>query len=62
MSSHYPYLDPEIAAQNPATQQFLDIMDEFDPGGKVANLGVTGFSAWLLFARRSERLRRRADS
>ncbi|MCZ7537036.1 MAG: ABC transporter substrate-binding protein [Acidimicrobiia bacterium] len=50
-SSHYPYLDPEIAAQNPATQQFLDIMDEFNPGGKIANLGVTGFSAWLLFAK-----------
>jgi len=50
-TTHYPYLDPALAAQNPATQQLLDIVDEFDPGGKVAGLGVTGFSAWLLFAK-----------
>ena len=49
-TAHYPYLDPEVAAQNPATQQYLDIVDEFDPGGKIASLGVTGFSGWLLFA------------
>jgi len=46
----YPFLDPDLAKQNPATQQYLDIMTEFDPGGKVAYLGVMGFSAWLLFA------------
>ncbi len=49
--SSYPFLDPELAAQNPATQQYLDIMDEYDPGGKVADLGIAAFSAWLLFAR-----------
>jgi len=51
MTSAYPFLDPELAKKNPATQQYLDILSEYDPGGKVANLGVTGFSAWLLFAR-----------
>ncbi|MCZ7537037.1 MAG: ABC transporter substrate-binding protein [Acidimicrobiia bacterium] len=49
--SSYPFLDPELAAQNPATQQYLDIMDEYDPGGKIADLGIAAFSAWLLFAR-----------
>ncbi len=49
-TTHYPYLDPAVALQNPATQQYLDIVDEFDPGGKIASLGVTGFSGWLLFA------------
>ena len=49
--SSYPFLDPALAKQNPATQQYLDIMHEYDPAGKIANLGVTGFSAWLLFAK-----------
>jgi len=49
--SSYPFLDPELAKQNPATQQYLDIMSEYDPGGKVASLGVSAFSAWLLFAK-----------
>ncbi|MCZ7537027.1 MAG: ABC transporter substrate-binding protein [Acidimicrobiia bacterium] len=47
----YPFLDPELAAQNPATQAMLDIMAEYEPGGKVAYLGVMGFSGWLLFAK-----------
>jgi len=51
MGTTYPFLDPETAKKNPATQQYLDIMAEYDPGGKIANLGVTGFSAWLLFAK-----------
>ena len=49
--SLYPFLDPSLSNQNPATQQYLDIMDEFDPGGKIAYLGVQGFSGWLLFAK-----------
>lgn len=49
--THYPFLDAELAAENPATMQYLEIIDEYDPGGKVANLGLAGFSAWLLFAR-----------
>jgi len=48
--ANYPFLDPELAKQNPATQQYLDIMAEYDPGGKIADLGVGAFSAWLLFA------------
>ncbi|MCZ7535038.1 MAG: hypothetical protein M5T61_03195 [Acidimicrobiia bacterium] len=26
-------------------------MDEYVPGGKIADLGITAFSAWLLFAK-----------
>ena len=52
--TQYPFLDPELAAENPATQQYLDIIDSYDPGGKVASLGVTGFSAWLLWARSAQ--------
>lgn len=51
MASNYPFLDPDIAKENLATQQYLDIMAEYSPGGKIANLGVQGFSAWLLFAK-----------
>ena len=39
------------ADQNPATQQYLDLFEQYDPGGKSrALLGVNSFSAWLLFA------------
>ena len=38
----------EEAADNPATQQYLDIVDAVD--GKVAQLGAQSVSAWLLFA------------
>jgi ABC-type branched-subunit amino acid transport system substrate-binding protein len=38
----------EEADQNPATQQYLDIMEA--TGGKVAQLGTQSLSAWLLFA------------
>ena len=51
MSSSYPFLDPEMAQQNPATKQYLDIMSQYDPTGKIANLGITAFSSWLLFAK-----------
>jgi len=47
----YPFLDPALAEQNPGTQQFLDMMKQFKPGGKIAYLGVMGFSGWLLFAK-----------
>ncbi|HEX5614851.1 MAG TPA: ABC transporter substrate-binding protein [Acidimicrobiia bacterium] len=46
----HPFLDETLAAENPATQQFLDIMGEYAPDGKIANLGIQGFSSWLLFA------------
>ncbi len=38
----------EEADQNPATQQYLDLLEA--QGGKVAQLGVQSLSAWLLFA------------
>lgn len=42
----------EDATQNPATQQYLDLFQQYLPSGKAkALLGVQGFSAWLLWAR-----------
>jgi ABC-type branched-subunit amino acid transport system substrate-binding protein len=38
----------EEADSNPATQQFLDIMEA--QGGKIAQLGAQSMSAWMLFA------------
>ena len=49
-SGVYPFLDPELAERNLATQQYLDMMAKYDPEGKVANLGVMALSAWVLFA------------
>jgi ABC-type branched-subunit amino acid transport system substrate-binding protein len=40
----------EEADANPATRQYLDIMAEHQPDGKIELLGVQGFSAGLLFA------------
>ncbi len=44
----YPF---EKAADNKATQDYLDLMKQYNPGGKVALLGAQGVSAWLLFAK-----------
>ena len=44
------YVPFESASQNPATQQYLDIMKTDAPGGKVAALGLNAWDAWLLFA------------
>jgi ABC-type branched-subunit amino acid transport system substrate-binding protein len=41
----------ENASQNKATQDYLDMMKQFNPNGKVAALGAQGLSALLLFAR-----------
>ena len=42
---------PFLADENPATQQYLDLFDEYLPDGKSeALLGFNSFSAWLLFA------------
>lgn len=49
-TAFYPFLDEEQAKENPATQQYLDLINEYDPGGKIANLGAQGLSSWLLFA------------
>ena len=50
-TAFYPFLDPAAAAENPASAQYLDLIDRYDPGGKIANLGAQGLSAWLLFAK-----------
>jgi ABC-type branched-subunit amino acid transport system substrate-binding protein len=50
-TAFYPFLDAEQAQENPATQQYLDLIDRYDPGGKIANLGAQGLSSWLLFAK-----------
>jgi hypothetical protein len=41
----------EEAADNKATQDYLDLMAQYNPDGKVALLGAQGISSWLLFAR-----------
>jgi len=46
-SQFHPF---ELAADNKATQDYLDLMSAYNPEGKVALLGVQGVSAWLLFA------------
>lgn len=46
-SAFYPL---ELAADNKATQDFLDLMEQYNPSGKVALLGTQGLSSWLLFA------------
>jgi hypothetical protein len=40
----------EQADENKATQDFLDLMERYNPSGKVALLGMQGLSSWLLFA------------
>jgi hypothetical protein len=40
----------EMADENKATQDFLDLMEQYNPDGKVALLGQQGLSSWLLFA------------
>jgi len=47
-SAFYPF---EEAADNPATQEYLDAFAEYTPDGKDrAYLGLQAWSAWLLFA------------
>lgn len=47
-SAFYPL---ERSSENKATQDYLDLMERYNPGGKVALLGTQGLSSWLLFAR-----------
>jgi ABC-type branched-subunit amino acid transport system substrate-binding protein len=49
-TAFYPILG-DTAKKNPATKQYLDLIDEYKKGGKIANLGVQALSAWLLFAK-----------
>lgn len=41
----------EKASENKATQDFLDLMRQYNPDGKVASLGAQSMSALLLFAK-----------
>jgi len=47
-SQFHPF---ELAADNKATQDYLDLMAEYNPEGKVALLGVQAMSSYLLFAK-----------
>jgi len=47
-SSFWPM---EAAAENKATQDYLDLMERYNPGGKTALLGLQSISSYLLFAR-----------
>ena len=46
-TQYHPF---ELAADNPATQDYLDVMEQYNPSGKVALLGAQAMSAYLLFA------------
>jgi len=50
-SVFYPFLDDAEAKKNPATEQYREIVKKYVPKGKIAYLGVQGFSGWLLFAK-----------
>lgn len=47
----HPFLTAEEAADNAATLQYRELIERYDPGGKIAYLGVQGLSSWLLFAK-----------
>ena len=47
-SAYHPL---ELAADNKATQDYLDLMEQYNPDGKIAQLGQQTLSAFLLFAR-----------
>jgi hypothetical protein len=40
----------ELKDENAATADYLSLMSRFNPSGKIAQLGIQGTSAWLLFA------------
>src|SRR3546814_17219314 len=41
----------ELADDEKATQDYLDLMEQHNPSGKIALLGQQGLASWLLFAR-----------
>jgi hypothetical protein len=41
----------ELADENPATADYVELMERYNPGGKVAQLGMQAVSSLLLFAR-----------
>jgi Periplasmic binding protein len=44
------YTPFELADENPATSDYLELMERYRPDGKVALLGMQALSAYLLFA------------
>jgi hypothetical protein len=46
-TQYHPF---ELAADSKATQDYLDVMEQYNPSGKVALLGAQSMSAFLLFA------------
>jgi hypothetical protein len=40
----------ELKDENPGTADYLSVMNQFNPSGKIAQLGIQGMSSWLLFA------------
>jgi ABC-type branched-subunit amino acid transport system substrate-binding protein len=44
------YTPFELADENPATADYLELMERYNPGGKLAQLGAQAVSAFLLFA------------
>ncbi len=44
-----PFLDGAVEPDS-ASQQYIDLIDQYDEGGIKAYLGVQGLSGWLLFA------------
>jgi hypothetical protein len=46
-SAFHPF---ELASDSKATQDYLDLMEQYNPDGKVAGLGVQSLSSFLLFA------------
>lgn len=47
---HSTYFPMEMAQENKATADYLEMMSRYNPGGKVALLGMQSMSAFLLFA------------
>ena len=58
-TAFYPFLDKAQATKNPATQQYLDLIEQYDPGGKIANLGAQGAVGVAAVRQGRERVRRR---
>ncbi len=46
-SAFHPF---ELADDNQATADYLQLMDDYNPGGKKALLGAQSISSWLMFA------------
>ena len=49
-NAFWPFLPEEKAKENPATQQYLDLLDKYGPAdGRRALLGLQGLSGWMLY-------------